>query len=90
MDIGEYSQANVMNHEPRRWRKLLMHKREFNKFASQAKEQQYTLVPLKMYFKHGKVKVLLGLCKGKKQHDKRETMKKRTVKRDLDRAMKSS
>lgn len=86
-DIQEYSHANVLNHEAKRRRKLLMHRREVKKFAAQAYEKSLTLVPLKMYFKRGKAKVLMGLCRGKKLYDKRETMKKRDVQRDLDRAM---
>lgn len=86
-DIPEYVQANRFNHEPRRPRKLLLHRREINKFASRAYEKGLTLVPLKMYFKDGKAKVLLGLCRGRQLHDKREKMKKADVKRVIDRAM---
>jgi SsrA-binding protein len=86
-DISEYGHANELNHEPRRQRKLLMHRREIRKFASQAYENKLTLVPLKMYFKRGRAKVLLGLCKGKRQFDKRESLKKRDMQRDIDRAM---
>jgi SsrA-binding protein len=86
-DIPEYAQANRFNHEPRRPRKLLMHRREIRKFASKAYEQGLTLVPLKMYFKAGKAKVLLGVCRGRKLHDKREKLKKATVNRDIQRAM---
>ncbi|WP_442483204.1 SsrA-binding protein SmpB [Aeoliella sp. SH292] len=89
VDIQEYTFANVQNHDPRRRRKLLMHRREIKKFASQAYEKKLTLVPLKMYFKRGHAKILLGLCRGKRQFDKREDMKKRDVKRDLDRAMRA-
>jgi SsrA-binding protein len=86
-DIQEYTHANALNHETKRRRKLLMHRREVKKFAAQAYEKNLTLVPLKMYFKRGRAKLLLGLCRGKKLYDKRETMKKRDVQRDLDRAM---
>jgi SsrA-binding protein len=86
-DIPEYSYANVQNHEPRRRRKLLLHRREINKFAAQAYEKNLTLVPLKLYFKRGRAKVLLGICRGKKQYDKRETLKKRDTQRDIDRAL---
>ena len=89
LDIQEYTFANVQNHDPRRRRKLLMHRREIKKFAAQAYEKNLTLVPLKMYFKRGKAKVLMGICRGKKQYDKRETMKKRDVQRDIDRAMRN-
>ncbi len=86
-DIAEYVQANQLNHNPRRARKLLMHRREIRKFAGKGVEKGLTLVPLKMYFKEGRAKVLLGVCRGKQLHDKRQTMKDRSVKRDIDRAM---
>jgi len=86
-DIPEYRFAHQQNHAPKRRRKLLMHRRERKKFAALAYEKNYTLVPLKMYFKRGRAKVLLGLCRGKKQYDKRESMKKRDMQRDMDRAL---
>ena len=86
-DIPEYEKANRMNHQPKRPRKLLLHRREVRKFANRALEQGLTLVPLKMYFKEGRAKLLMGLCKGKKLHDKRDTIKKRDTKRDIERAM---
>ena len=86
-DIPEYVQANRFNHEPKRPRKLLLHRREIEKFANRAFEQGLTLVPLKLYFKQGRAKVLLGLCRGRKSHDKRDKMRKDTMKRDIDRAM---
>ncbi len=86
-DIPEYRQANRFNHEPRRPRKLLLHQREIKKFASKAYEKGLTLVPLKMYFKRGKAKVLMGICRGRRQYDKREKMKKATMERDMQRAM---
>ena len=86
-DIPEYVQANQFNHQPKRPRKLLMHHREVKKFANRALEQGLTLVPLKMYFKEGRAKVLLGLCKGRKLYDKREVLKKASMKRDMDRAL---
>ena len=85
-DIAEYSHANVMNHEPRRPRKLLLHQREIRKFASKAFERGLTLIPLKMYFKSGRAKVLMGVGRGRKLFDKREKLKKETLKRDMDRA----
>ncbi len=86
-DIAEYTQANTWNHEPKRPRKLLLHRKEIRKFAGQAHEKGLTLVPLRVYFnERGIAKLLLGLCKGKKLHDKRETKKTADVKRDLDRA----
>ncbi len=88
-DIQEYGFANQQNHDPKRRRKLLMHRREIRKFAAQAYEKNLTLVPLKMYFLRGRAKVLMGICRGKKTYDKRETMKNRDVKRDLDRAMRN-
>lgn len=86
-DIPEYAQANQFNHNPRRPRKLLLHQREIKRFANRAFEQGLTLVPLKLYFKEGRTKVLLGLCRGKQLHDKRESLKKADAKRDIERAM---
>ena len=86
-DIAEYVEANQFNHNPRRPRKLLLHRREIKKFAGKAYEKGLTLVPLKMYFKEGRAKVLLGICRGKKLYDKREALKKADVKRDLERAV---
>ena len=87
-DIQEYANASLWNHEPKRPRKLLMHQREVEKFAHRAKEKGLTLVPLKMYFnERGVAKVLLGLCRGKQLHDKRDSMKKATMKREMDRAV---
>jgi len=86
-DIAEYSHANVMNHEPRRPRKLLLHRREIHKFASKATERGLTLVPLKMYFKSGRAKLLMGVGRGRKLFDKREKLKKETLKRDMERAV---
>lgn len=86
-DIPEYLEANRFNHVPKRPRKLLMHRREVKKFASQAYEKGLTLVPLKMYFSEGRAKVLLGICKGRKLYDKREVMKSKQMKRDIERAM---
>ncbi len=88
-DIPEYTPANRLNHDPKRPRKLLMHRREVLKFANRAFEHGLTLVPLRMYFKEGRAKVLLGLCRGRKLYDKREAMKKADVNRDLQRAMRS-
>ena len=80
---GEY-----FNHEPRRDRKLLLHRREINKLIGQIEQKGLTLVPLKMYFKNGWIKVSIGLAKGKKLHDKRESVKRREDARDMARAMK--
>ncbi|MDP6445573.1 MAG: SsrA-binding protein SmpB [Pirellulaceae bacterium] len=89
-DIPEYRWANLWNHEPKRERKLLLHKRELNKFANKAHEKGLTLVPMRMYFNsRGIAKIQMALCRGKKLHDKREAMKKADVKRDLQRAMRN-
>ena len=86
-DIPEYNFAHQLNHVPKRPRKLLMHRREIRKFAAQAYEKNLTLVPLKMYFARGRAKVLMGICRGKKFYDKRESMKKKDMQRDINRAM---
>lgn len=87
-DIAEYPQATLWNHLPKRPRKLLMKREQIRKFADKAHEKGLTLVPLKVYFtERGVAKVLLGLCKGKKLYDKRETLKKAASQRDIARAM---
>ncbi|MBM4003429.1 MAG: SsrA-binding protein SmpB [Planctomycetes bacterium] len=87
-EIPEYRQATIWNHEPKRPRKLLLHRRELRKFGARAQEKGLTLVPLKVYFSpRGVVKVLMALCRGRKLHDKREVLKKRDTQRDIDRAM---
>ena len=86
-DIQEYSFDSQQTHDSKRRRKLLLHRREINKFANQAYEKSLTLVPLKMYFKQGRAKVLMGICRGKKMYDKRESLKRRDAQRDMDRAM---
>lgn len=87
-DIAHYKNAGFWNHDPRRPRKLLMHKAEFDKFAGRAHERGLTLVPLRMYFNdRGLAKCVMGLVKGKKLHDKRESIKKRETERGLQRAM---
>ncbi|MGN6136557.1 MAG: SsrA-binding protein SmpB [Aureliella sp.] len=86
-DIAEYPQATLWNHEPKRPRKLLVHRREFLKFVGRAKEKGLTLVPLRMFFnERGIAKCELALCKGRKLHDKREKLKKATAQRDIQRA----
>ena len=87
MHIPPYLQGNRWNADPVRKRKLLMHRTEIAKLHKAVAQKGHTLVPLKMYFKGGKAKVLLGICKGKQQHDKRETLKKRESERDISRAM---
>ncbi|WP_100405390.1 SsrA-binding protein SmpB [Bacillus solitudinis] len=85
--ISEYDQGNRYNHEPTRARKLLMHKKQINQLIGQTQQQGYTLVPLKVYIKNGFAKVLIGLGKGKRTFDKRETLKRKDAKRDIDRAL---
>ncbi len=77
--ISEYKEGNIFNHDPRRSRKLLLHKKEIIKLNDKVEREGLTLIPLKLYFKKNKVKILLGLCKGKKIFDKRETIKKRDL-----------
>ncbi len=86
-DIAEYPQASVMNHEPKRPRKLLLHKRELEKFAASAEQQGHTLIPLAVYFSRGIVKVNIALAKGRKLYDKREKLRQKEDKRDIRRAM---
>ncbi|OYP36039.1 SsrA-binding protein SmpB [Rhodopirellula sp. MGV] len=87
-DIAHYNNAGMWNHDPRRPRKLLLHAVEINKFSGRAHERGLTLIPLKVYFnERGIAKCLMGLVKGKKIHDKRETLKKRDSDRGLQRAM---
>src|SRR6516164_3631725 len=86
-DIPEYSMGNRMNHKPKRARKLLLHRREIAKFAGKASQRGFTLVPLKMYFKNGRAKVELGVCRGKATHDKRQAMKKADAQKEIRRAM---
>ena len=82
MHISPYKEGNIFNHEERRTRKLLMHRKEIIKINDRLLQESLTLVPLKVYFKKNKVKVLLGLCKGKKLYDKRETIKKRDLEKE--------
>ncbi len=84
MFISKYKDGNIFNHEETRERKLLLHKSEIKKISKQVELNGYTLVPLKIYFVRGKVKVLLGICKGKKLYDKRETIKKRDQMRKME------
>ncbi|MEC9002507.1 MAG: SsrA-binding protein SmpB [Planctomycetota bacterium] len=87
-DIPQYAQAAHWNHDPKRDRKLLLQRRELTKFAGQAREKGLTLVPLKMYFnQRGIAKLLMGLCRGRKMHDKREALKKADTQRQIQRAM---
>lgn len=81
--ISAYEKGNIFNHEEDRTRKLLMHRKEIMKLSNKITLEGYTLIPLKIYFKNSKAKVLLGLCKGKKNYDKRETIKKRDTEREM-------
>ena len=83
MHISPYEQGNIFNHEETRTRKLLLHKKEILKLNDKIKIEGYTLVPLKLYFKKNKAKILLGVAKGKKTYDKRETIKQRDIERDI-------
>lgn len=86
-DIPEYAMGNKLNHKPKRPRKLLMHRREIEKFAGKATEQGFTLVPLRIYFKEGLAKVEIAVARGKQSHDKREAKKKAEAQREIRRAM---
>lgn len=88
MHISPYEQGNIFNRDPMRVRRLLMHKREIMRLFGTVKQDGYSLIPLSLYFKGSKVKVQVGLCKGKKLYDKREDMAARDAKRDMQRAIK--
>lgn len=88
MHISPYEQGNIFNHDPLRMRKLLMHKAEIIKLFSKTREKGYTLVPLKVYFKHGKAKLELALASGKHNYDKRQDLQAKAAKRDVERALK--
>jgi len=87
MNIKQYAQANMFNHEPLRPRKLLLHKREITRIIGKLNERGLTMVPLRLYWKHGIAKVRLALVRGKKRYDKRQAIKKRETDRDIARAM---
>jgi SsrA-binding protein len=89
MFIGPYPFAYYDNHDPLRPRKLLLHRREIKKLYSKANEKGHTLIPLKLYFKAGKVKISLALARGKRKYDKREAIRRRDEQRDLDRERKA-
>jgi SsrA-binding protein len=86
-EIPEYVFGNRLNHKPKRERKLLMHRKEIERFAGKAAEKGLTLVPLRMYFREGKAKIELAIGKGKQVHDKRESLKTADAKRQIDRAL---
>ncbi|MBQ6896836.1 MAG: SsrA-binding protein SmpB [Oscillospiraceae bacterium] len=88
MHISPYEKGNIFNRDPFRVRKLLLHKKEINKLLGKLKQDGLTLVPLSLYYKGPRVKMELGLCKGKKLYDKRDDMAKRDAQRNIDRAMK--
>lgn len=86
-DIAEYPQATIVNHERRRKRKLLMHRREIRRFAESGEQQGLTLIPLAVMIRRGFVKIRLGLCRGRKLHDKRERLRKQADRREMDAAL---
>ncbi len=88
MHISPYEKGNIFNRDPMRLKRLLMHKREINRLYGRTKQEGLTLIPLSLYFKDSRVKVELGLCKGKKLHDKRDSEAKRDADRTIDRTMK--
>ena len=88
MHISPYEQGNIFNVDPLRERKLLLHKEQIGRLAGLVSRDGYTLVPLSLYLKNGRVKVALGICKGKKNYDKRDSMLEKAAKRDIERQMK--
>lgn len=90
VNISIYDQGNMFNHDPLRNRKLLLHKKEIRKITSTIQEKGITVVPLKVYLKHGFAKVLVGVAEGKKQYDKRETIKRRDQEREIQRVLKNA
>lgn len=88
MHISPYEQGNIFNVDPLRERKLLLHKEQIGRLAGLVSRDGYTLVPLSLYLKNGRVKVALGICKGKKNYDKRDSMLEKAHKRDIERQMK--
>ncbi|AVD56977.1 SsrA-binding protein SmpB [Heyndrickxia coagulans] len=89
MHISPYEQGNRYNHDPLRPRKILLHKKEIDRLAGMTKEKGYALIPLKIYIKNGYAKVLIGLARGKKNYDKRESLKKKEAAREIERAFKA-
>lgn len=90
MHIGQYPFAHYGNHDPLRPRKLLLHNYEIKKLIGKVQEKGYSLIPLRVYFKRGKVKISLALARGKRKYDKRESIRKRDEKRDMDRSLKDA
>ena len=88
MHISPYEKGNIFNKDPRRSRRLLMHKQEIMRLYGKVKQDGYSIIPLSVYFKGSRVKLCVGLCKGKKLYDKRQSAAERDAKRQIDRAMK--
>ena len=89
MFISKYENGSIFNHDERRTRKLLLNKKEILKLRDKVEISGYTLIPIKLYFKGNKVKILLGVAKGKKNYDKRESIKEKDIKRDIEKALKN-
>lgn len=89
MFVGQYKEGNIFNHEETRTRKLLLHKKEIKKISQMIEVQGLTIVPLKVYFKDNILKVLIGVCRGKKNFDKRESIKERDIKREVQKNLKN-
>lgn len=89
MYIAKYNDASIFNHDERRTRKLLLNKKEILKLRDKVEISGYTLVPIKLYFKNNKVKILIGVAKGKKNYDKRESIKEKDIKREIDKSLKN-
>ena len=89
MFIGQYKEGNIFNHNETRTRKLLLHKKEIKKISQYIKVDGLTIVPLKLYFKDNILKVLIGVCRGKKNFDKRESIKERDIKREVQKNLKN-
>ncbi len=89
MHISPYEQGNLFNRDPLRMKKLLLHKSEIRKLDSVVQKQGYTLIPLELYFKDGRVKMSLGICRGKQLHDKRDSIAKRDSDREIQRALRN-
>ena len=89
MNISPYEKGNIFNKDPLRVRKLLLHKREIDKILGDIKKQGYTFIPLKVYFKNSRVKIMVGLCRGKKLFDKRAAIAQKDAERKIDRAVKN-
>ena len=90
MHVNPYEKGNIYNKDPLRTKKLLLHKSEIRRFAGKTTEKGYTIIPLEVYFKGSRVKVKIGLCRGKKLYDKREDEAKKAQKRELERNFKSA